>query len=82
MSEKRIIAYLAEKCLNEKGQEAVAEFLSDNKIDCAKNYVLGAIDSLWTKKLITDNEATEAYKILNVDPEKASRVRQISAHGK
>jgi hypothetical protein len=38
MSEKRIIAYLAEKCLNEKGQEAVAEFLSDNKIDCAKNY--------------------------------------------
>ena len=78
MSEQSIVTELAKQVLNENGQEAVETLILDNKIHLAKIYLLGAIDSLWTKKLISDSEAAEAYKVLNIDPEKSSKVRQES----
>lgn len=82
MSEHCAFIQLAEQCLNEKGQEAVADLLFAGKVDIAKIYILGAIDSLWTKKKISDSEASEAYKILGIDPSKASELRQDSPHWK
>lgn len=78
MEEKESIILLAEKCLSEKGFDDVGLLLLENKIDTAKIYLLGAIDSLWTKKQISDNEAAEAYKVLEIDPEEASKLRQSS----
>lgn len=75
---KDVITYLAEQCLNEKGQEAVADLLLEGKISVAKAYMLGAIDSLWTKKKISDSEASEAYRVLGIGPEEASRIRRDS----
>ena len=80
MSVNESITKLAEQCLNTEGLESFNLLLAEEKIDAAKAYVLGAIDSLWTKKQISDSEAAEAYQILNVNPEKASSLRQDSKH--
>ncbi|OHA83359.1 MAG: hypothetical protein A2937_00790 [Candidatus Yonathbacteria bacterium RIFCSPLOWO2_01_FULL_47_33b] len=82
MSEHDVITQLAGQCLNEKGQEAVADLLLENKVDIAKIYVLGAIDALWSKKQISDSEASEAYRALKIDPEEASKLRQSSPRWK
>lgn len=82
MSEYNAITKLAKQCLNQNGQEAIADYLLQNEITSAKIYLLGAIDSLWTKKQINDDEAAEAYRALDIDSEKTSQLRQDSPHWK
>lgn len=76
MSNPESISELAKKYLSEKGQGDIEILLSCEKTRSAQLYVLGAIDSLWKKKEISDSEAAEAYQKLGVDPETASKVRQ------
>ncbi|MBI5799018.1 MAG: hypothetical protein HZB10_03745 [Candidatus Yonathbacteria bacterium] len=78
MPEYNVIIQLAEKVLNEEGQDAVEGHLINNRVDLAQCYILGGIDSLWTKKIITDSEAAEVYRILGMNPEKACDARQGS----
>ena len=70
------IIELAKRYLNKEGVEKVEGHLADNKLSVAKSYILGAIDSLWKKMEISDEEATQAYKSLGIDKEEASRIRQ------
>ncbi len=80
MPEQEIITQLAKEYLNEKGQEDVADFLLNNELGLAKIAVLAAIDYCWKNKEINDAEAAEAYQMLGVPKEEASRVRQRSKH--
>lgn len=79
MPEYNAIIKLSKQHLDKDGQEAIADFLLENKVTSAKIYLLGAIDSGWTNKQINDNEAAEAYKALGIDSEKASKLRQDSS---
>lgn len=76
--ERQAITQVASQHLSEKGQVEVAEYLENDGVRSAKLYLLGAIDARWVDKKISDKEAAEAYRALNVDPDTASKVRQRS----
>lgn len=69
---------LALKVLNETGQDAIAEFLNNGNEQRAKEYLLGAVDRLWSEGQITDEEASAHYAALKVPQEDAARLRQGS----
>ncbi len=77
ISEERI-RELGRKYLNDKGLEILEEELDNNKLEAAKIILLGAYDYLWQKGEITEGEAQELYKELDMPRDKASRLRQAS----
>ena len=78
MLEQDKLRWLAAQGLDEAGQETIEKYLSENNLFSAKLYLLGAIDALWMKGKISENEAKQAYKMLNIGPEEASKARQQS----
>lgn len=80
--QKSKLIKLSEALLNEKGQEDVQEYLDDDDFDGVRTYLLGVLDAMVAGKKISDEDAKLKYKILNFDPEEASRIRQRSKHAK
>jgi len=69
-----VIREIAEKHLDEQGKSAIEELLLDSNLMRAELYILGAIDVLFVRKKISDEEATTAIKQLGIDPHRAARV--------
>lgn len=67
---------LSAKYLAEEGQDQIYEYLLHDEVEKAQEFLLGVIDALLSKREITDAEALEAYELLGIDPEDASRLRQ------
>ena len=67
---------LGETYLTEKGQVDLDQKLVNEEYSAAARYLLGAIDGLWNRDQISDDEAADVYRELGIDPEEASRLRQ------
>lgn len=76
MTIEETLTQIAQKYSTEKGQEKVAEHLSNGDTDLAKICILGTIDCLWKHERINESEAAEIYKKLEISAEDVSRVRQ------
>lgn len=76
MTIEETLTQIAQKYSTEKGQENVAEHLSNGDTDLAKICILATIDCLWKHKGISDLEASAIYKQLDISAEDASRIRQ------
>lgn len=67
---------IGEEVLNEEGQIAVDELLREGRIETAKEYLLGGIDSCYDRGIINFEDAAGFYNLLDLSPERASMFRQ------
>lgn len=76
---KQELTELAEKILNEQGQEEVEELLDDDEEILAQMYLLGALDRAVHEKDLSFEEAAGFYKTLGVSKKEAVARRQAHA---
>ncbi len=70
---------LAEKILNENGQEEVEELLHADEEILAQMYLLGALDRAVHENDLSFEEAAKLYKTLGVSKKEAIARRQAHA---
>ena len=66
MSDKLNIPELSRKYLNEKGQDEVTKYLASKDYASAKMHILDAVQLLWNKGKISDEESSEVFQLLGV----------------
>lgn len=71
-----MLMHIAEKVLNEKGQEDIDELIAEGDIGTAKCYLLGGIDACYEGEVIFFEEAVELYRLLEMPPEEICKFRQ------
>lgn len=76
LGHKEDLRRIANEILSDEGQENVEEYFDNGEIERVQTYLLGALDVMSSKKLISDKDAQEKYRILGMDKERASRIRQ------
>lgn len=67
---------LGQKVFDTDGQDDLDEFLDDEDERRAVEFLLGAVDRVFSDESIDSEQAAEYYRILNVSPERASELRQ------
>jgi hypothetical protein len=70
---------LGEEYLSEEGRELLEETFLNETLDGAKLFILGALDGLWERGQVSEEEVRPIYMEISVDPERARRVRQHHA---
>jgi hypothetical protein len=70
---------LGELYLNEKGKDLLEEAFLNDTLDSATIIILGALDGLWERGVVSEAEVAPLYRELDVDKTRASRLRQYRA---
>ena len=63
---KEVLLDLSKKYLNEEGQIDIEDLLESGKVDRVKEYIVGAIDGLFSRGEIDQDEATMVFSQLGV----------------
>ncbi len=74
MDRKKLVN-LAERYLNQKGQEDIRWYLEVKAIRIAQVFLLGALDKLLEGGKVSAEELAEAYRDLGLKPEEIADIR-------
>ena len=74
-TENRLRA-VGRQCLNKAGRDQLEEHLALGNIERARIYLLGAVDSLWFEKELSNEEARVLYVEIGMPPEESAQLRQ------
>ncbi len=66
---------LAERFLNEQGQQYIQAILADGNLRMARVYLLGALDRKMQNNTLLEAELTAAYQDLGLNPEEVADIR-------
>lgn len=69
---------LGAKYLTTNGILLFDEYIENGDIQKAKEFLLGALDALWTRGELESEVVAPLYKEIGVSPERASMLRQMT----
>ena len=72
---------IAGEIMNEEQEFEVGEFLKNGRIDLAKDYLLGRVDSLYCRGSMDLLKASYFYSLIDPSPERAHLFPQRTAQG-
>lgn len=73
---REVVLDISRKYLNEDGQIDIEDLLDRGETDRVKEYLVGAIDGLFSKGDVGEDEASEVFSQLKVSDEDKARYRR------
>ncbi|HRH26865.1 MAG TPA: hypothetical protein PLZ99_01755 [Parcubacteria group bacterium] len=73
---KEVLVDLSKKYLNDEGQIDIEDYIESGEIEKVKQYLVGAIDGLFARGEIDQDEASSVFSQLHVTDEEKARYRR------